>query len=210
MKTTKRITFANVAATTAVVLAVAGTGGAAYALGANTVGSPQIKNESILGKDIKNGQVSTMDVKDGTIAGVDIKPGTRAGFGPGDAFLDQKLTHNITSANAASETVLSLDLPAGEYVVQASFGLRNTSADTRDFTCRIQNAVGEFTGVIAASKARINATDLHSVALTGAVDVDSAANSPVTLTCVGNPADWSGQLTEPRLVAVEVGTLTEQ
>lgn len=197
----QRMSYANVAATVALVLSIGG-GGAAVAAGLaeNSVGSPQIKNNSVLSKDVKNG----------TLGAKDIKPATVDGFGPGDAYFEQKTSHGITSGNEATHTVLSLSLPVGNYAVQASLGLRNTSGDTRDFTCRIQNPVGEFTNIIAESKARVLNNDYHAVALTGAVDIDNNANSPVTLTCTGTPGDWSAALSEPRLVAVEVGSLIEE
>ena len=61
-QTRKRLTFVNVAATTAVVVAVAGTGGAAYALGKSSVGSKHIKNETIQSKDVKDGALAAGDL----------------------------------------------------------------------------------------------------------------------------------------------------
>src|SRR5690349_6573113 len=77
-----RITYANVASTLALVAAL-GTGGA-YA--ANTIGSADIVDESIVSQDIKNGQVTWDDlagnavsssrIKDESIKGADILDAT--------------------------------------------------------------------------------------------------------------------------------------
>jgi hypothetical protein len=58
-----RMTYANVASTLALLFAM-GTGGA-YA--ANTIGSSDVIDESLLAEDIKNGEVKTGEIKDGTI-----------------------------------------------------------------------------------------------------------------------------------------------
>ena len=81
MNTRKRLTFANVAATTAVVLAVAGTGGAAYALGKNTVGSKQIKNETVQSKDVRDGSLATGDLAASVVDGLAVA-GMKVGSTP--------------------------------------------------------------------------------------------------------------------------------
>ena len=61
-----RLSYANVVSTCALVLAVAGGGVAvAAALPANSVGSKQITNGSIKGKDLKAGAVTGGAVADG-------------------------------------------------------------------------------------------------------------------------------------------------
>lgn len=52
-----------------------GLGGVGYA--AATIGSAQIKNNSVQGKDIKNSTVQGKDIKNGTIKSGDISKGTR-------------------------------------------------------------------------------------------------------------------------------------
>ena len=66
-KAVAHLTYANVMATLAVFIAL---GGAAYA--ANTVGSSDIIDESILSVDIKNAQVRTADVANQNLTGLDI------------------------------------------------------------------------------------------------------------------------------------------
>jgi len=64
----KHLTYANVMATLAVVLVVAG--GTAYA--ANTIGSTDIINGQVKSADIGTGQVQSVDVKNDGLQGADI------------------------------------------------------------------------------------------------------------------------------------------
>lgn len=71
----RHLTYANVAASLAVVLALSGT---AYAAGLpkNSVGSKQIKNNSVSTKDLKNGSATGADVKAGSLTGVQVDEST--------------------------------------------------------------------------------------------------------------------------------------
>ncbi|GAA1153833.1 hypothetical protein [Nocardioides aquiterrae] len=71
-KLTSRMTYANVASTTALVLAIGG-GGAAVAAAmvpANSVGSKQIVNNSVKSVDLKNDGVTGTDVNESTLGQV--------------------------------------------------------------------------------------------------------------------------------------------
>jgi hypothetical protein len=67
----KHLTFANVAAVSALVIATAGGGfSVAAGLAKNSVGSAQIKNGSIKGKDVKDNALTGKDVKESTLGTV--------------------------------------------------------------------------------------------------------------------------------------------
>jgi hypothetical protein len=69
------ISYANVTSTLALFLAL---GGGVYA--ATKVGSPQIRNNSVLSKDLKNRKaVKGKDVKDGSLRGADVADGSLTG-----------------------------------------------------------------------------------------------------------------------------------
>ena len=68
----KHLTYANVMATLAVVLVVAG--GTAYA--ANTIGSSDIINGQVKSADIGTGQVQSIDVKDDGLTAADVDEST--------------------------------------------------------------------------------------------------------------------------------------
>lgn len=61
MTATRHLTFANLASAAALVIALAG-GGIAVAgsVGKNTIGSKQIKNNSVTGKDVKESSLKTV------------------------------------------------------------------------------------------------------------------------------------------------------
>ena len=79
----KHLTYANVTATLALVIALGG--GAAYA--ANTIGSSDIIDESIQSVDLKNGQVRTADVVNDGLTGADIKDNSGVDTCPSPATL---------------------------------------------------------------------------------------------------------------------------
>ena len=104
-------TYANVMSTLAVVLVIGG--GAAYA--ANTVGSADIIDESILSQDIKNGQLGTGDlagnavrtakVLDESLTGHDIQDDTIGGADVNESLLDP-----LTSGQIANESLTGHDI----------------------------------------------------------------------------------------------------
>ncbi|MCW2923767.1 MAG: hypothetical protein JWM98_1171 [Thermoleophilia bacterium] len=57
----------------AVGLLLVGAGSAIAALGINTVGGAQVRNEGLSGADIKNGTLFSADIKDGGLLGLDVK-----------------------------------------------------------------------------------------------------------------------------------------
>lgn len=72
----KHLTYANVAATLAVVLALSGT--AYAALAKNSVTSATIKNGQVKSPDLKNGGVRGKDLKDDGVTGADVDESTLA------------------------------------------------------------------------------------------------------------------------------------
>lgn len=74
-----KLTFANVVACLALVVATGGTAAYAADIGKNTVGSKQIVNSSITSKDVKDKSLTGEDVDDGTITGGDVKDGSLTG-----------------------------------------------------------------------------------------------------------------------------------
>lgn len=110
----RRLTYANVASTLALVVALGG-GGAAVAAGLakNSVGSPQIKNGAVKRADLGSGAVDSGKVKDNSLTGKDIDESTLvgpmvvSGVGPnGDLTGDAAVIASVT-----------LDAPAAGFVL---------------------------------------------------------------------------------------------
>jgi hypothetical protein len=76
------LSYANVVATLALVV---GLGGTSYA--ALHIGSRQIVNNSVRGKDVRNGTLGGKDVKNRSLNGRDIEPGSIAGLQVDEARL---------------------------------------------------------------------------------------------------------------------------
>ena len=105
MKVLQHLSYANVASTLALVVAVGG-GGVALAatLPNNSVGSAQVKNNSLIGADIKDNTLTGTDVKDSSLTGTDIKNGSLTGSDVKSRSLSgSKIALNtITSQNLSS------------------------------------------------------------------------------------------------------------
>jgi len=70
------ITYANVTATLALVVALGGTSYAAAQLPRNSVHAKQIKTDAVRTQEIKDGSVGSPDLGDGAVGGADIANGT--------------------------------------------------------------------------------------------------------------------------------------
>jgi len=69
------ITYANVTATLALVLALGGTSYAAAKLPKNSVSSKQIAANAVRSPDVKDGALTGADLGDGSLTGADVKDG---------------------------------------------------------------------------------------------------------------------------------------
>lgn len=208
-----KLDYANVASSVALVVAVSGVGGVAYAAGLahNSVGSPQIKNGQVKTVDLGDATVTGKKVKASTIGQSDLKKAARAAFTAGPkAYFDDLEFHNISSGDPDS-TIFEFTVPSGNYLVSASANITNTGADLNDFTCALTQPVGEFTRTIATSEVRVasGGGELGTVALDG-VAVKTQGDVKLTLTCDGQIAPYVGKVLDPRIVAVELGSATQK
>ena len=133
---------AMIVAVFAVVLSATGVGYAAA-----TIGSSQIKNNSVASKDVRNNSIASKDVKNGTIVSKDINKKTRAALkgatgatgatgpaGPSSVVTKSKkaTTEFDTTGNTA---VLSTVVAPGSYLAQGKVWLQ--AAALRLVVCRI-------------------------------------------------------------------------
>jgi hypothetical protein len=79
-KLRSRLTYANVMASIAVFIAL---GGTSYGLARGTIGSSELKNNSVRSKDIRNNQVSSADVRNSGLLAKDFKRGQLPAGPPG-------------------------------------------------------------------------------------------------------------------------------
>jgi hypothetical protein len=126
--------YANVTATLALVIALGGTSYAAIKLPRNSVSSLQVKDRSLLKKDFKTGQLPAGKRGPAGPAG----PAGEAGAGGGGsaAFFNRAEGLENLIPGTADQSVQSMNLPAGNWVVTAKFVAENATV-TGTLACRL-------------------------------------------------------------------------
>lgn len=129
-----RPSYAGVAATLALVVALGGGGAYAAGLAHNSVKSPQIKNGAVKAQDLAAGAVTSGQVSDGSLTGADIDESTlvlppapvQPAVFAGKLSTDETVLNGKTFVNVAS---LTYTAPANGYAyvhAAASFAARGT------------------------------------------------------------------------------------
>ncbi len=213
MNITTKLSYSNIAATVALAIAVSGVGGVAYAAGVanNSVGSSQIKNGQVRIADLGGNSVTGGKVKAGSLAQSDLNGAAKTAFTAGaDAYFDDLNFHNISSGDP-DKTIFEFTVPSASYLVSASANVTNTGGDVNDFTCSLTQPIGEFTRTIATSEVRVanGGGNLGTISLDGVAE-DTGGTIELTMTCEGQQAPYSAQVLDPRIVAVELGSATQQ
>ena len=104
-------------------------GGTAYA--ANTVGSSDIIDESILSQDLKNGEVKSVDIGNNQVTSTDVRDDTLSNGGLGSVDIADG---QIGSADLAAGAVNSASVtayPCPSRVYRTSFRSRSSSSTSR-------------------------------------------------------------------------------
>jgi hypothetical protein len=202
--------YANVASTLALVVALGGTSYAAVAIPKNSVGSKQIIDSSVKSRDVKNGSLKGVDFKAGQIpvgpqgpAGPAGAVGPQGPIGPSTGY-EFDSGNGILAWTGAFQTVATLNLPAGSYVLSAKVLGNNTAAVDAVFECQL----------------KVNGTivdDMNDVLIVGPnIDQDrayvslgstatSAGAAAVTVDCDADNAN--GAWVDRVITAVKVGSL---
>jgi len=112
----RRLTYANVTATLALVLAMSAGAWAAFSLPRNSVRSLNIKNGQVKARDIGNNQVRSSDIKNGQVKSDDIRDGdvTSADIGAGQVKGANIGSGEVSSANIGAGQVLSGNIGSGQ------------------------------------------------------------------------------------------------
>ena len=102
------LTYANVISTLCLFLILAG--GAAYA--ANTIGSSDVIDESLLSQDVRNGEVKVADVGQGAVATDELANGQvkAADIGAGEVRSGQVANDNLTGGDIAANSLKGVDI----------------------------------------------------------------------------------------------------
>jgi len=209
----RRPSAATVIATTALIVALGGTGYAATVLPANSVGTVQLKNNAVTSVKVKNGSLVKADFKSGQLPAGTAGPAGPAGAagaagpagpaGPSDAFAGFK--NGPVAAPGSLSTIATLNIPAaGNYVIFAKlwmFDNVNTSVLTDctlvagTDTDETRTTIEGNSGVVVAG-ADVSLSVTHVFAAAGAV----------ALNC--NAFGVNVSINNIKITAIKVGNLT--
>jgi hypothetical protein len=115
-------TFATVVVA-AIVLALVGATGA---VAGGLITSKKIKDNTIKSRDVRNGALTGVDVADGSLGAVDLSAGTLSSAY--STFHDAGISIQ-NQVSGQDPTVISLAVPAGNYVFSATTWIDNGNAD---------------------------------------------------------------------------------
>jgi hypothetical protein len=117
-----RMTYANVASTAALLIAIGGSGAAVAAtlVPHDSVGSAQIINGSVKGKDIHPNAVGSIQAKDNALTGTDVADDSLTG-----SDLDESTLGQVPTANSANTANTANGLSNGAINNPSVFGTNN-------------------------------------------------------------------------------------
>ena len=92
--------------------------GGAYAIGAGFIGTGDLKNQAVTNKKIKKKTIKANRVKDDTLTGQQVNEASLSGAGTARA-VRQDTAASVPSATTGANTVLTLSVPAGSYVLNS-------------------------------------------------------------------------------------------
>jgi hypothetical protein len=209
----RRLTYANVMSSIAVFLVVAGgTAFAASQLGKESVGTKQLKKEAVSLAKIKAGAKSSLKGATGPAGpkgatgsqgskGDKGDKGEKGERGPSAGFSTN--ANDILEFTPGPQTVATLSLPAGHYVVTGYANVNNNEATQVSASCSIVlggTEIGTTNTVNLASN-----TALDRQVLTVSAGGSLGASGTAELVCNVNPV--SGNYLGRGLTAVQVGSL---
>jgi hypothetical protein len=196
-----RLSYANVAATLALFLALTGTATAALVLPRDSVGAEQIQADAVRSPEIQADAVRSSEILDESIALADLAPGARTALDAPRVRVDEKddLSDLRTCDTlAACPNLLAVHLPAGRWLVYGKF---EVIGDFAGSTCGL---VQDDITVDEADTVGNGEKSSEQVSLTAVVTTPPEVDSTtVAVRCVGPPA-FAPQLKQGKLTALEV------
>lgn len=119
----KYLSFSNVVAVMALFIAL---GGSAYAVGKNTIGTSQIKNNAVTAKKIKKNAVVAAKIKNGAVSGA------KLGSVPGDKVNVSSLGKVPSAVQADSATTANTATTAASLEGQVEFFVKLQGGQSRE------------------------------------------------------------------------------
>lgn len=208
-----RITYANVVATLALVLALGGTSYAVSKLPPNSVGALQLKRGAVSRDKVQNGSIGRDKLApDALVAGPrgprgpEGVAGATGARGPSEVFITRN-NAGLAIPLGSSATVGELSLPPGAYALDFAAHTYLASAGATWVDCRLDADGTQLNKTAVLVGPDAPATIESVISMTEASTFSSAVR--VRVLC-SERAETNVQMTDVRLRAVRVGTVTVQ
>jgi hypothetical protein len=196
----------------ALIVALGGTSYAAVSLPKNSIGSSQIKRGAVKATDLAANAVSSGKVKDHSLLAKDFSAGQLpagpqgpSGANGAAAGFSDVVASKTLATTSGEQTVATLNLPAGNYLLSAKLWLENPGAAAVVPDCFLR--AGSDSDETRAFLEINGGGNSNDAALPFQVSHTFATAGAVTLTC--NVFGVAGVLAhDPAISAVQVQTLT--
>jgi len=206
-----RLSYANVAATLALFVALGGTATAAT-LAHDSVGSAQIQADAVRSPEIRADAVRSSEIRDESILLADIAPGARTALDAPRVRLAEDNEADVPTCSGpltACSNLLSVVLHTDSWLVQAKFTMRNNgNPATLGTVCAlVQSDTTVLDDVLMESlDVRFRTGSSEAAELT-AVVTDVPDDTRVALRCTEGSSEHL-VVDDIRITALEVGTVT--
>lgn len=227
-----RLSYANVAATLALLVALGGTATAATTLARDSVGSaqirkdavrspeiqadavrsPEIRADAVRSPEIAAGAVRSSEIRDGSIRLDDISPGAQSALDAPRVRLAEDDFADVPGCSGAltvCPNLLSVVLPSDSWLVQAKFTMRNNGNPA---------TLGTVCGLVQSDTTVLDSVQVESLDVRGAPGSSEAAQLTAVVTDVPHETRIALRCTErssehvvvddARITAVEVGSVS--
>jgi hypothetical protein len=217
-----KLTYANVLATLALIVALSGGAYAAVSIPKNSITTSQIAPNAVKRADIAQGAVNSAKVANRSLRAVDFAPnqlpkgekgekgdpGAAGARGPSNGFVFRSTGDTLPADPAPTSKVIgSLALPAGRFVVQAK-ALLGSNTQGGFIDCVLTQAgttIDQSQFYIPAGGGAGSPGDENAVLMGG---IDLPGGGTVNLTCQRANSQTLGAFADDiRIVAVQVETL---
>lgn len=220
---TSKLTYANVLATLALIVALSGGAYAAVSIPKNSITTSQIAPNAVRRADIAQGAVNSAKVANRSLRAVDFAlnqlpkgaqgdkgdPGAAGARGPSNGFVFRSSGDTIAAdPGPTSKVIGSLALPAGRFVVEAK-ALLGSNTQGGFIDCVMTQAattLDQNQFFIPAGSGASAPGDENAVLMGG---IDLPGGGTVNFTCQRANAQTLGVFVDDiRMVAIQVETLT--
>ena len=205
-----RLSYANVAATLALFLALGGTATAVAKLEPDSVGTAQIRDAGVRSADLHAGSVGRSEIRDESVSLADLAPGARTALDAPRVRLAKDDGADVSGCSRFTDcsNLVSLPLHTGGWMVQAKFTLRNNGSTSISTACALvqddETVLDSLHSEVMGQRGTLGS--METAVLTAVLPETS--DDTIALRCVEDPDEFLA-VDGMTLTALEVGPVTE-